>query len=421
VRRGARVLVWLVALALVAGASGAAAKEKKDSKGKPAAAAVDPAEVLAWVAGQPITKTDLENRLSELSPQYRQQFSTAEGKKQLLDRMVEENVWTLAAEKAGVAERPEIKRQVEQSRMNLVVRAYLTEVMQTAPAPSDSVIAAYYEAHQTEPQFMMPPARQVRHIQVGTEKEAKDALAQLKKGADFAGLAKKASLDAATKDNGGDLGRVERLGPFGELGRQPALAETAFAAALRVPVGPVQSTVGWHVLEVRDTIPPAPQPLENVRPRLVQMLSRQSQEDYYREQLEKQKAEAGFRWNQAAVDSFLHGRKTAAELFREAQDAPDADGRIAGYEQVVALYPQSEQAPQAQFMVGFIYSEEKKDYDKAEAAFRKLLSDYPKSELKNSAQWMLDNMRSDAVPSFELPGGVKRTPTTPLPGGVEKR
>lgn len=418
-RPGARFLVGLAALALIVGAAGAQAKEKKGGAGK--AAAADTADVLAWVAGTPITKADLEGRLSELSPQYRQQFSTAEGKKQLLDRMVEEKVWTLAAEKAGVPERPEVKRQVEQSRMNIVVRAYLTEVMQTAPAPSDSLITAYYEAHKSEAQFEMPAARQIRHIQVATEREAKGVLAQLTRGADFAALAKQLSTDAATKDAGGDLGRVERLGPFGALGRQPALAETAFAAALRAPIGPIHSTVGWHVLEVTDTIPAVPQPLENVRPRLTQMLSRQAQEDFYRQQLDQQKAADGFRWNQAAVDSFLYGRKTAAELFREAQDAPDADARIAGYEQVVALYPQSEQAPQAQFMAGFIYSEDKKDYDKAEAAFRKLLSDYPKSELKNSAQWMLDNMRSDAVPNFELPGGVKRAPATPSPEGVERR
>jgi peptidyl-prolyl cis-trans isomerase C len=333
---------------------------------------------------------------------------------------VEEKVWTLAADKAGVSERPEVKRQIEQSRMNLIVRTYLTEVMQTAPAPSDSVVAAYYEEHKNEAMFLMPPARDVRHIQVGTAKEAKDVLLQLKKGADFAALAKKLSLDTATNSNGGDLGRIERLGAFGGLGRQPALAESAFAAPLRVPVGPVQSTVGWHVLEVRDTIAAAPQPLDNVRPRLVQMLSRQSQEDYYRQMLEEAKTKEGFRWNQAAVDSFLHGRRTAAELFREAQDATDADGRIAGYQQVVEQYPQSEQAPQAQFMVGFVYSEEKKDYDKAEAAFKQLLNDYPKSELRNSAQWMLDNMRSDAVPNFELPGGVHRAPATPTPEGVEK-
>lgn len=414
-RRPAAVLVALTVLALAGSVAGTV--EAKEAKGKKGATPTDSLEVLAWVAGEPITKTDLETRLSELAPQYRQQFSTAEGKQQLLDRLVEEKVWTLAAERAGVPEQPEIKRQIDQSRMNIIVRGYLSEVMQSAPGPSDSLVEAYYEEHKGEPQFQMPPARRVRHIQVASEKEAKSVMDKLKKGGEFADLAGELSLDAASKENGGEIDRVERLGPFGALGRQPALAESAFAAPLERAVGPIQSTVGWHVLEVQDTIPAAPQPLENVRPRLAQMLTRQSQEDYYRQQLEKAKQEEGFRWNQTAVDSLLHGRKTALELFREAQDVVGPDERIAGYEQVVAQYPQSEQAPQAQFMIGFIYSEEKKDYDKAEAAFRKLLADYPKSELRNSAQWMLDNMRTDAVPSFELPNGVQRAPATSPTGG----
>ena len=42
--------------------------------------------------------------------------------------------------------------------------------------------------------------------------------------------------------------------------------------------------------------------------------------------------------------------------------------------------------------------------------FKKLLADYPKSELRGSAEWMLENMRTEAVPDFDLPGGVKRSP-----------
>jgi len=52
------------------------------------------------------------------------------------------------------------------------------------------------------------------------------------------------------------------------------------------------------------------------------------------------------------------------------------------------------------FMVGFINSEEKKDYDTAEKVFRELLQKYPKSELAASAQWMVDHMRTDEVPDF---------------------
>ena len=74
---------------------------------------------------------------------------------------------------------------------------------------------------------------------------------------------------------------------------------------------------------------------------------------------------------------------------------------------------------QAQFMVGFIYSEEKKDYDQAEAAFRALLAKYPNSELAVSANWMLEHMRSEKVPEFDpnqpgfLPVERDSVPATP--------
>jgi peptidyl-prolyl cis-trans isomerase C len=412
--RIARAGLWAAAALLVVTATAAEAKDKKNKQAAQAAAvATDTTEVLVWVGGQPLTKGELEGRLEELSPQFRQQFTTPEGRQQLLDRLVEEKVWLLAAEKAGVADRKEVKRQIEQSRLNLVVRAYLTDLMQNMPAPGDSAVQAYYDAHKSEPGFQVPEARTVRHIQLATEREARSALLQLKQGADFGALAKKLSKDASTRETGGDVGRVERFGTFGGLGRQPALSESTFTARLHVPMGPIRSSLGWHVIEVRDTISAGFQPLENVRPRILSTLTRSAQEDFYKGQLDSMKTAEGYRANQAVVDSFLHGRKSSAELFRDAQDALTADDRIAAYEQVVAQYPQSEQAPQAEFMVGFVYSEEKKDYDKAEAAFKKLLADYPKSELTNSAQWMLDNMRSDAVPNFELPGGVKRSVSAP--------
>ncbi|HVQ23942.1 MAG TPA: hypothetical protein VMV01_02145, partial [Planctomycetota bacterium] len=71
---------------------------------------------------------------------------------------------------------------------------------------------------------------------------------------------------------------------------------------------------------------------------------------------------------------------------------------------------------QALFMVGFINSEEKKDYDTAEKVFRELLQKYPKSELAASAQWMVDHMRTDEVPDFlhadstEVPKGASPAP-----------
>jgi len=410
--RAARTL--LVAAALLALPYVVEAKKKDEKKSdtnatSTSATAVDPKDILAWVDGQPITRQDLEGRLDDLSPAYRTQFATPEGRQKLLDGMIEERVWMSAATKAGVPARPEVARQIEAAERNLVIRTYLGDVMQGAPAPSDSAIQAYYEAHKTDTMFQTGETRRARHIQVATEAQAKDVLRRVKAGADFAALAKTLSKDGATKNVGGELGPIERSGMMASLGRQPAIAESVFAAPKGAYVGPIKTNLGWHVVQVEEVVPPAPVALDDAKPRIVAVISRQMQEDYYKAQLAKAKEGSSFRYNQAVVDSFLHGQKSSADLFRDAQDASTTDERIAGYQRVVQQYPQSEQAPQAEFMVGFVYSEEKKDYDKAESAFKKLLKDYPKSELAHSAQWMLDNMRTDALPNFDLPGGVHRS------------
>jgi TolA-binding protein len=67
-------------------------------------------------------------------------------------------------------------------------------------------------------------------------------------------------------------------------------------------------------------------------------------------------------------------------------------------------HPDADVSPQALFMVGFIHSEELKQYEQAEAVFRELLQRYPQSELAESARWMLEHMRSDEAPPFAEPG-----------------
>ncbi len=104
-------------------------------------------------------------------------------------------------------------------------------------------------------------------------------------------------------------------------------------------------------------------------------------------------------------------------MFKAAQEIGPPAARIAAYRQVVADYPESDVSPQAQFMIGFIYSEELKNYDEAEKAFRELLRRYPRSELTGSAQWMVDHMRSGEAPPFDKPE-ADSSATTPQPQGA---
>jgi parvulin-like peptidyl-prolyl isomerase len=83
-----------------------------------------------------------------------------------------------------------------------------------------------------------------RHILVADEATAQSIREQLLAGADFATLAAANSLDTGSKDKGGDLGW------FGK-GKMLAEFETAaFALQVGEISQPVQTTAGWHIIQV---------------------------------------------------------------------------------------------------------------------------------------------------------------------------
>ena len=85
-----------------------------------------------------------------------------------------------------------------------------------------------------------------RHILVETEDEAKAVLADLKKGGDFAAIAKEKSKDPGSKESGGDLGY------FTKDQMVPEFAEVAFKLDKGQLSDPVKTQFGWHVIKVED-------------------------------------------------------------------------------------------------------------------------------------------------------------------------
>ena len=83
-----------------------------------------------------------------------------------------------------------------------------------------------------------------RHILVATEAEAKEVAERLKKGEDFATVAKEKSKDTGAE--GGDLGffaRGQMLKPF---------EDAAFALDVGQISEPVQTQFGWHIIKVEE-------------------------------------------------------------------------------------------------------------------------------------------------------------------------
>lgn len=83
-----------------------------------------------------------------------------------------------------------------------------------------------------------------RHILLETEADAATVKERLQNGESFEALAAEFSRDISTKDAGGDLGFFVR----DDL-TTPELAELAFALQPGQMAGPVQTILGWHIVE----------------------------------------------------------------------------------------------------------------------------------------------------------------------------
>lgn len=88
--------------------------------------------------------------------------------------------------------------------------------------------------------------RTPRHILVTTAEEAEEILTLLADGADFATLATERSQDPGSRERGGELGARPR-GAW-----VPEFEEAVWSSPLNTVIGPVQTTNGFHVLEVTE-------------------------------------------------------------------------------------------------------------------------------------------------------------------------
>lgn len=125
---------------------------------------------------------------------------------------------------------------------------------------TDEEMQAYYE--ENKDLFLEPEEIRAAHILVRTEEEAKEIIASLDDGGDFAALAKEHGLDG-TKDRGGDLGYFTH----GDM--VPEFSDAAFALEVgSYTKEPVKSQFGYHVIKLDDRKEEAQLGLDEVKPKI---------------------------------------------------------------------------------------------------------------------------------------------------------
>ncbi|RPH94922.1 outer membrane protein assembly factor BamD [candidate division KSB1 bacterium] len=96
---------------------------------------------------------------------------------------------------------------------------------------------------------------------------------------------------------------------------------------------------------------------------------------------------------------------TQEQLFEKAkkfQEESNFQGAIESYQEIVKRFPKSTQAPQCQFMIGYLYANHMKNMEMAKDAYRTFIRNYPEHELVKDAQWELDHLGKDVNEIEEL-------------------
>ena len=157
----------------------------------------------------------------------------------------------------------------------------------------------------------MPAEQEVhaRHILVPTEDEAKAIEAELKKGADFAALAKEKSKDPGAAD-GGDLGY------FTKDQMVPEFAEAAFKLDKGQISDPIHTQFGWHIIKVEEKRNRKAPDFDQVKAQIETYVTRKAQADYVAKLRETAKIE---RMDQPDAAAATDAKPAAA-----APSAPDA-------------------------------------------------------------------------------------------------
>lgn len=216
--------------------------------------------VVAVVDGTEIRFSDVTAYAFTLPPQYRQAFNQIFPF--LVQRLIDLALIDKAATADGLADDQEVQERVNRLTVEVMREVYMERFL--ADEVSEEEVAARYQSYLEE----NPQEEEVhaRHILLESEEEARQVIAQLDEGADFAALAEEHSTGPSAAQ-GGDLGYF--------TGQQmvPNFAEAAFALEPgSYTEDPVQTEFGWHVILVEDKRTKSPPTFEQLEPQLKQEL-----------------------------------------------------------------------------------------------------------------------------------------------------
>ncbi|MCK0198463.1 peptidylprolyl isomerase [Ancylobacter sp. 6x-1] len=257
----------------------------------PAATGDDP--VLATVNGVALRKSDLAVAEEELGNSLPAQLTGPAREEYVLGFLIDMTALAQSAEADKLADSPDFQKQIDFARKRILMQAALTKATKAA-ITEDAMKATYEDAVKKQKPEQEVHARHIlfrvadpkdEKASAAAKAKADEVEARLKKGEDFATIAKQLTEDPSGKENGGDLGF------FTKDQMVPEFATVAFELKPGEVSAPVKTQFGWHVIKLEEKREKPVPTFEQVKPQIEQFLVQKAQADLVQKVREAAKVE----------------------------------------------------------------------------------------------------------------------------------
>lgn len=233
-------------------------------------------KLMARVNGKEIFESDVD-RFIELMGNRAVAFKSEEGKKQLCEELIKQELIFQDSLNRKFDENSDFVKEMDEIRRSILAKYYLNDLFGSIKI-SDEEIKTYYDENKNL--FKSKYAFRAKHILVESEEKALELKKKCENGVLFEDLAKEYSM-CPSKEVGGDLGDFSQ-------GQMVLEFENAcIDANVNEITAPVKTQFGYHLIKLESKTEPKELSLDEVKDEINQTLVKEKEKIVYVKRLDE--------------------------------------------------------------------------------------------------------------------------------------
>jgi len=248
-------------------------------------------QTLALIGDKAITKEMLQEEINLIPPYQRENFESLEGRRALLDHIIERELLLLAAFDEGLDSDSNVINRIEIANDQLkdvlkrsIIQAYYENYVVDAVTITEDEILAYYNEN-LDNMFHQDASIRVSHVLVSSDDALAEVESMIETGVSFDSLVSSMSEHLSTVPASGDIGWLTSGMPMPYLGQQDEISRVLFESNTGEIIGPLETELGFHWFMITETKAEGTVPLDDVRSNIENMLLPARVNSYFKDEL----------------------------------------------------------------------------------------------------------------------------------------